>query len=142
MAAKRTVTDWNRFCSPRRLATDNLQFSNRQIPLLESHLSYCKQSMAIGSNRQLLRGRLFRATPLPENGIQRWIEASHEFPDKHALRRSLLLVTGNRQRSRPRSIFETGKETFRAVVPSKVDMCKVSLAEGCILRASSYRRFR
>jgi hypothetical protein len=142
MAAETTVADRNHFRSPRLLPAKNLQFSNRNIPLLESHLSYCKQSTAAGSNRNFLRGPLFRATPLPENGIQRWIEASHEFPDKHALRRRRPSVTVNPQRSRPQSIFEIGKETFGAVVPSNVDMCKVSLAEGCILRASSYRRFR
>jgi len=47
----------------------NLQFSNRQLPLLESHLSHCKQTIAIGSNRNFLRGRPFSVAPLPENRI-------------------------------------------------------------------------
>jgi hypothetical protein len=37
----------------------NLQFSNRQLPLLESRLNDRKQTMAIVSNRNFLRGWSF-----------------------------------------------------------------------------------
>jgi hypothetical protein len=51
------------------LRPENLQFSNRNIPLLESHSSHCKQTTAIGSNRNFLRGRPFEPEPPPENCI-------------------------------------------------------------------------
>jgi hypothetical protein len=70
MAATRILTNCNAFSSRGALIATDLQFSNRQLPLLESSLSHCKQTTAIDSNRQLLRGRLFRAATPSENGIQ------------------------------------------------------------------------
>jgi hypothetical protein len=43
----------------------NIQFSNRQLWLLESGLTHCKQTTATRSNRQLLRGSAFSQLPAP-----------------------------------------------------------------------------
>jgi hypothetical protein len=43
----------------------HIQFSNRQLWLLESGLTHCKQRTATRSNRQLLRGSAFSQLPAP-----------------------------------------------------------------------------
>jgi hypothetical protein len=55
----------------------NLQFSNRQLPLLESHLSPCKQTIAPGSNRNFLRSRHFEPKPPLENRISQRLAFRH-----------------------------------------------------------------
>jgi hypothetical protein len=42
-----------------------LQFSNRNIPLLESHLSHSKQTIAIHSNRNILGVSVFLTKTRP-----------------------------------------------------------------------------
>jgi hypothetical protein len=75
MAAKRILANGSTSCPARPLSATNLQFSNRQLPLLESYLNHWKQTMAVGSNRQLLRCRLFRPAQPPENCIRQRIDA-------------------------------------------------------------------
>jgi hypothetical protein len=59
MAATSILANCNYAFSRLGLPAANLQFSNRQLPLLESHLSHRKQTIAIVSNRQLLQGPCF-----------------------------------------------------------------------------------
>jgi hypothetical protein len=69
MNGRKAVANRKASSSPQPLRPENLQFSNPNIPLLESHLSHCKQTIALGSNRNFLRGRAFEPEPPPENCI-------------------------------------------------------------------------
>ncbi len=55
MASRKTLADRDSSSPPYPLPAGNLQFSNRKLPLLESHLSHSKQWIAIESNRKFSR---------------------------------------------------------------------------------------
>jgi hypothetical protein len=55
MASRESLADRGTSSLPCPLRAGNLQFSNRKLPLLESHLSHSKQWVAIESNHKFSR---------------------------------------------------------------------------------------
>ncbi len=55
MASRKTLADRDTSSLLCPLPAGNLQFSNRKLPLLESHLSHSNQWIAIKSNRKFSR---------------------------------------------------------------------------------------